>query len=128
MAYYLAKNIFFVWRVWPNSRSNKAFSEWIYEFIVSPKIWTKSATLQGRNPYNFWLVFWEKWWLHKFIPKFTELYPTFFLLIGLFLPQESLRFYAGIVFYRLQNSPRSCELSKTAIFLSKRKGDYIFAL
>ena len=30
------------------------------------------ATLQGRNPYNFWFIFWEKWWLHNFILKFTD--------------------------------------------------------
>ena len=32
------------------------------------------ATLQGRNPYNFWFIFSEKQWLHEFIPKFTDLY------------------------------------------------------
>ena len=32
------------------------------------------ATLQGRNPYNFWFIFWEKPWLHKLILKFTEIY------------------------------------------------------
>ena len=32
------------------------------------------ATLQGRNPYNIWFIFWKKWWLHKFILKFTDLY------------------------------------------------------
>ena len=32
-----------------------------------------SGTLQGRNPYNFWFIFWEKRWLHKFILKFTDL-------------------------------------------------------
>ena len=32
------------------------------------------TTLQGRNPYNCWLIFWEKWWSHKFTLKFTELY------------------------------------------------------
>ena len=31
------------------------------------------ATLQGRNPYNFWFIFCEKWWLHKFILKITDL-------------------------------------------------------
>ena len=31
------------------------------------------ATLQGRNLYKFWLIFWEKRWLHKFILKFTDL-------------------------------------------------------
>ena len=34
--------------------------------------------LQGRNPYNFWFIFWEKRWLHKFILKFTDLYHTIF--------------------------------------------------
>ena len=28
------------------------------------------VTLQGRNPYNFWLIFWKKQWHHKFILKF----------------------------------------------------------
>ena len=27
------------------------------------------ATLQARNPCNFWFIFWEKWWLHKFMRK-----------------------------------------------------------
>ena len=31
-------------------------------------------TTQGRNPDNFLLVFREKWWLHRFILKFTDLY------------------------------------------------------
>ena len=34
------------------------------------------TTLQGRNPYNFWFIFWEKRWLHKFILKFTDPYFT----------------------------------------------------
>ena len=34
------------------------------------------ATLQGRNLHNFWFIFWEKQWLHKFILKFTDLYCT----------------------------------------------------
>ena len=29
---------------------------------------------QGRNPSNFWLAFWEKWWPHKFILNLTDLY------------------------------------------------------
>ena len=32
-----------------------------------------SGTVQGRNPYNIWFIFWEKQWLHKFILKFTDL-------------------------------------------------------
>ena len=32
-----------------------------------------SATLQGRNPYKIWFIFWEKRWIHKFILKFTDL-------------------------------------------------------
>ena len=32
------------------------------------------STVQGRNPYNIWFIFWEKLWLHKFILKFTDLY------------------------------------------------------
>ena len=32
------------------------------------------ATLKGRNPYNFWFMFGEKRWHHKFILKFTNLY------------------------------------------------------
>ena len=43
-----------------------------------PKIVRISAmyygTLQGRNPYNIWFIFWEKQWLHKFILKFTDIY------------------------------------------------------
>ena len=31
------------------------------------------AILQGRNPFNFWFIFWEKRWLHKLILKFTDL-------------------------------------------------------
>ena len=31
------------------------------------------VTLQSRYPYNFWFIFWEKRWLHKFILKFTDL-------------------------------------------------------
>ena len=31
------------------------------------------ATLQGRNPYNFWFTFWENRWLQKLILKFTDL-------------------------------------------------------
>ena len=32
------------------------------------------ATLLGRNPYNFWFIFWENRWLHKCILKFTDLH------------------------------------------------------
>ena len=56
-------------------------SEWIYEVIVftkhEPKVVRMSAlycaTLQGRNPYNFWFLFWKQRWLHKFILKSTDL-------------------------------------------------------
>ena len=34
------------------------------------------ASLQDRNPYNFWFIFWEKRWLHKLILKFIDLYQT----------------------------------------------------
>ena len=33
-----------------------------------------ALTTQGRNPDNFLFVFWEKWWVHKFILKSTDLY------------------------------------------------------
>ena len=50
----------------------------IYEVIVSARIWTSlySVILQGRNPYNFWLIFCKKRWLHKSILKFSDLYTT----------------------------------------------------
>ena len=31
------------------------------------------GTVQVRNPYNIWFIFWEKRCLHKFILKFTDL-------------------------------------------------------
>ena len=34
------------------------------------------AILQGKNPYNFWFIFWQKRWLHKTILKFSDLYTT----------------------------------------------------
>ena len=56
-------------------------SEWIYEVIVSPKMPTKKGFLpyplksfQGRNPGNFWLAIWEKWWPYEFILNLTDLY------------------------------------------------------
>ena len=53
-------------------------SEWIYEAKTSPKKWTKNCkdfcpVSEGRNPCNFSFVFWEKFWLHKFILKLTDL-------------------------------------------------------
>ena len=30
-------------------------------------------TTQGRNPDNILLRFWEKWWLHEFIDKLSDL-------------------------------------------------------
>ena len=51
-------------------------SEWIYEVIVSPKIWTKyftdalyCATMQGRT----FCIFRVKRWHYKFILKFSDL-------------------------------------------------------
>ena len=32
-----------------------------------------APTTQGRNPDNFFFVFWEKRWLHQFILKLTDL-------------------------------------------------------
>ena len=54
------------------------FSEWIYEDKTSPKKRTKICKdfcphSQGRNPCNFLFVFWEKFYLHKFILKLTDL-------------------------------------------------------
>ena len=54
------------------------FSEWIYEDKTSPKKRTKNCKdfcphSQGRNPCNFLFVFWEKFYLHKFILKLTDL-------------------------------------------------------
>ena len=46
------------------------------------------ATLQGRNLYNFWFLFWEKRWLHKFILKFTELYHTEIRMIFFFCQKK----------------------------------------
>ena len=31
-------------------------------------------SFQGRNPGNFWLAFWEKWWPYEFILNLTDLY------------------------------------------------------
>ena len=31
---------------------------------------------KGRNPGNFWLAFWAKWWPHKFILNLTDLYKS----------------------------------------------------
>ena len=33
-----------------------------------------ALSIQGRNPYNYLLVFWEKRGLHRFILKLSELY------------------------------------------------------
>ena len=57
-------------------------SKWIYEVIVSPKIWTKIIRISAL--YTVGQKSW--WWLHKFILKFTDLYkisgpPSDFLMI-----------------------------------------------
>ena len=49
-------------------------SEWIYQIIVSPKIRSKNCQdfcfhYTGQNSWQFFSVFWEKRWLHKFILK-----------------------------------------------------------
>ena len=54
------------------------FSEWIYEDKTSPKKRTKNCkdfcpVSEGRNPCNFSFVFWEKFYLHKFILKLSDL-------------------------------------------------------
>ena len=54
------------------------FSEWIYDDKTSPKKRTKNCKdfcphSQGRNPCNFSFIFWEKFYLHKFILKLTDL-------------------------------------------------------
>ena len=78
-----------------------------------PKTWTKfemisalyCASLQGRNPYNFWLIFWEKRWLHKFILKFTDLYYFFNCL--------SWKFFNNIIFSAFLASPKPKILKKS---------------
>ena len=54
------------------------FSEWIYGVIVSPKIRSKNCQIHcphytGQKSWQFFLVFWEKRWLHKFILKLSHL-------------------------------------------------------
>ena len=50
----------------------------VSKFPNEPKIVRISAlyfgTVQGRNLYNIWFIFWEKRWFHKCILKFTDLY------------------------------------------------------
>ena len=54
----------------------------IYEVIVSPKIWTEKfkdfcsvlCHITGQKSIQVLVhIFWEKWWLQKFILKFTDL-------------------------------------------------------
>ena len=61
----------------------------------SPKKRTKNCknfcpTSQGRNPCNFSFVFWEKFLLHKFILKLTDLYfcNEIFTIFCRFWPME----------------------------------------
>ena len=52
-----------------------------YEFIISPKIWTKNCKdfypvawhSTGQKSLNIWSIFWKKRWLDEFILKFTDL-------------------------------------------------------
>ena len=37
-----------------------------------PKIVQLAHTVQGRNLYNIWFIFWEKRWLYKLILKFIN--------------------------------------------------------
>ena len=75
---------FFLWWVVTSNENSmhtakgQLISEWIYEAKTSPKKWTKNCkdfcpVSEGRNPCNFLFVFWEKFWLHKFILKLTDL-------------------------------------------------------
>ena len=66
---------------WPPLKGSKFQDEFMKSFFLpkyEPNIVRISALycakLQSRNPYNFWFIFWEKWQLHKFILKFTDLY------------------------------------------------------
>ena len=43
-----------------------------------------ALTAQGRNPDNFSFVFWEKWWLHKFILKYSDLYLIVIIMTNLY--------------------------------------------
>jgi hypothetical protein len=57
-----------------NEFMKSSFLQNIYEPNIVRISALYCATLQGRNLYILWFIFWEKRGLHKFILKFTDLY------------------------------------------------------
>ena len=62
------------------------------------------ATLQGRNPYNFWF----KRWLHKFILKFTDLYDPI-KRIGISIRSQKPKSNFDVKTELGTSQPRDCE-------------------
>ena len=63
-----------IWCFCPLRLYRVRVSKFQNEYIKSsflPKVWTKNCQDEGGNP-SF--IFWEKWWPHKLILKFTDLY------------------------------------------------------
>ena len=69
-----------------------------------------ALTAQGRNPDNFSFVFWEKWWLHKFILKYSDLYLIVIILTNLY--------YISLLFTNSISSDNFCRCKNKRHFFN----------
>ena len=60
---------------WWGHRLSKNPNQKLQRFLPYPLI-----NFQGRNLCNFWLGFWEKWWPHKLIQNWSDLYIILFMI------------------------------------------------
>ena len=100
-------------------------SEWIYKVTVSPRIQTKNFCphYTGQKSWQFLFVFWEKWWLHKFILKLSDLWVALphnvakFLNCCLFFDGSALPFLSFFQFFQNYQFLFKCPISKIWTFL-----------
>ena len=101
-------------------------------FLLYPLI-----NFQSRNPSNFWLAFWEKWWPNKFILNLTDLYkvlPNFYRLPHQFSKFETVLEDTGVQYCLLLKLPNvhsyTClthmagSLTKTHMFDENRQNGF----
>ena len=86
-----------------------------------------ALTTHGRNPDIFFFVFWEKWWLHQFILKLTDLWFNESILYNFNAENISMQFLKLESAEVLYSQSRIAETSVTLCSSKTRCGRYFSA-
>ena len=73
-------------------------------------------SIQGRNSEKILFIFMEKWWLHKFILKFTDLYGTTIFVIDFVKKNHKLLSVLFVFVYFVRAEYKVSEIEKKWYF------------